>query len=184
MTSWRTWTRSQVCCRVLVALLPVTALLVAPVRPGGPVLAVAVAVSFLWAAWPELAAGPVVLLVVMGWWALVVPDPVQPRVLLAAALLHTAHVAGLLAAYGPPRAAIHPRLVLVWVRRGLLSFLAAPLAYVAVASLSGVPDQPLMWPIAVTVLLVASLTIGLRFRARDAQVPPQASRKAVDRKGS
>ena len=120
----------------------------------------------------------------MGWWALVVPDPVQPRVLLRPPCLHTAHVAGLLAAYGPRE----PRSIHDWSWSGSAGVccrsLAAPLAYVAVASLSGVPDQPLMWPIAVTVLLVASLTIGLRFRARDAQVPPQASRKAVDRKGS
>ncbi|MCW2833765.1 MAG: hypothetical protein JWN68_1718 [Nocardioides sp.] len=164
MTSWRTWSRSQVGCRVLVALLPVLAVLVAPVRLNASVLVLAFALSLLWAAWPELSAGPVVLLLVMGWWALVVPDPVQPRVLVAAGLVHTAHVGALLAAYAPARAAIHPRLVRIRVRRGALSFLAAPVAYLAVASLDGVPDQPLMWPVAVALLVVASLTIGLRFR--------------------
>ncbi|HXH80496.1 hypothetical protein [Nocardioides sp.] len=184
MTTWRTWSRSQVGCRVLVALSPVLALLVAPVRPSAPVLALAAAVSLLWAAWPELAAGPVVLLLVMAWWVLAVPDPVQPRVLVAAALLHTAHVGGVLAAYGPARAAIHPRLVRIWVRRGVLSFLAAPVAYLAVASLDDVPDQPLMWPVAIGFLVVAALTIGLRFRDQPVPVSPQVRRKTVDRNGS
>lgn len=184
MTTWRTWSRSQLACRVLVALLPVLALLVAPGRPNVPVLALAAAVSLLWAAWPELAAGPVVLLLVMGWWAVAVPDPVQPRVLVAAALLQTAHVAGLLAAYGPARAALHPRLVRIWVRRGVLSFLPAPLAYLAVVGLDGVPDQPLMWPVAVGFLVVAALSVGLRFRNQPAPASPQVRRKTVDRNGS
>lgn len=184
MTVWRTWSRSQVVCRAVVALLPVLALLVAPVRPSAPVFAVVAAGSLLWAAWPELSAGPLVLLVVMCWWALSVPDPVQPRALVAAAALHGAHVVALLAAYGPARTAIHPRLVRLWIGRGLLSFLVVPLAYGAVVVLDGVPDQPLMWPIAVGALVVITLAVGLRFPEQQGDVSPQARRESVERRRS
>jgi hypothetical protein len=157
MTPWRTWSRSQVSCRALVAVLPLVALLVAPVRPGVVVVLLVGAGAMVWAALPELAAGPIVLLSVMVWWALAVPDPLRPGVLAAA------HVAGLLAAYGPARAALDRRLVLVWVRRGLLGFVAAPVAYAAVVGLDEGAD-PLMWPLGVAVLALLVLVVGPRFR--------------------
>jgi hypothetical protein len=83
-------------------------------------------------------------------------------VLAAALALSGAHVAGLLAAYGPARAELDTRLVLVWVRRSLLAFVAAPVAYAAVAWLDD-PDA-LMWPLAVAVLVVLVLVVGVRFR--------------------
>jgi len=163
MTAWRTWSRSQVLCRAVVAVLPVVALLVAPVRPNPVVLALVAAGSVLWAALPELAAGPIVLLSVMAWCALAVPDPLRPGVLAAALALSAAHVAGLLAAYGPARAALDRRLVLVWVRRGLLGFVAAPVAYAAVVGLEDGAD-PIMWPLGVAVLALLVLLVGPRFR--------------------
>lgn len=163
MTRWRTWTRGQVLSRVLVAVLPVVALLVAPARPSVLVVVLVAAGSGVWAAMPESPAGPVVLLSVMVWWALAVPDPLRPGVLAAALALSAAHVAGLLAAYGPARAALDRPLVLVWVRRGLLGTVPAPVAYVAVGRLGGDPD-PLMWPLAVAVLATLVLAIGPRFR--------------------
>lgn len=162
MTAWRTWSRSQLTCRAIIAGLPVVALLIAPVSPSPFVAVLVVAGSLLWASSPELSVGPIVLLAVMVWWALVVPDPVQPRVLLAALALSGAHVAGLLAAYGPARVTLDRTLVLVWVRRGLLAFVAAPVAYAVVVLLDD-PD-PRMWPLAMTVLVLLVLVLGLRFR--------------------
>lgn len=162
MTVWRTWSRSQVVCRAVMAVLPIVAMLVAPVRPTLLVVMVIAVVSVLWAALPELAAGPVVLLLVMVWWTLAVPDPVQPRVLAAALALSGAHVAGLLAAYGPARVELDGRLVLVWVRRSVLAFVAAPVAYAAVVLLDDPSTR--MWPLAVAVLAVLVLVVGLRFR--------------------
>ncbi|WP_310526455.1 hypothetical protein [Nocardioides sp.] len=162
MTRWRTWSRSQVACRALVAVLPVVALVVAPVRPGLVVVGLVVTCSVLWAMFPELAAGPVALVSVMAWWALAVPDPVRPGILLAALALSGAHVAGLLAAYGPARAGLDRRLVVAWVRRGLLAYIAAPVAYAAVVVLDD-PDS-LMWPLAVAVLVVLVLVVGMQFR--------------------
>jgi hypothetical protein len=147
---------------MLMAVLPVVALLVAPVRPSLLVAALVVVGSVLWCVFPELAAGPVVLLAVMVWWSLAVPDPVQPRVLAAALALVAAHVAGLLASYGPARAALDRGLVVMWVRRGLLAFVAAPVAYATVVGLDD-PDAR-MWPLAVAVLVVLALVAGLQFR--------------------
>ena len=149
-------------CRALVVALPVVAMLVAPVRPTLLVALLVAAGAALWATLPELTAGPIVLLSVMAWWALAVPDPVQPRVLVAALALSGAHVAGLLAAYAPARAALDPRLILLWVRRSLLAFVAAPIAYAGVVLLDD-PDAR-MWPLAVAVLVVLVLVGGLRFR--------------------
>ena len=169
MTAWRTWSRSQVLCRVVIALLPVLALVVAPVGPSLPVLVLVAAGSLLWATSPELSVGPVVLLSVMVWWALVVPDPVQPRVLGCALALSGAHVAGLLAAYGPARAALDRQLVVLWVRRGVLAFVAAPVAYAVVVLLDD-PD-PRMWPLAMAVLVLLVLVLGMRFRQQSATTP-------------
>lgn len=163
MTAWRSWSRSQVIVRALMAVLPSVAWLVAPVRPPTPVVLLVVIGSLVWAVFPELPVGPVVLLTVMGWWALTVPDPVRPSVLAAALALSGAHVAGLLAAYGPVRAALDRRLVLMWVRRWLLGFLVAPVAYAAVVGIDE-GAQPLMWPLAVGVLAVLVLVAGGQFR--------------------
>ena len=163
MRAWRTWSRSQVICRALIAVLPSLALIVAPSRPNLPVTIVVVVGSVLWAISPELAAGPIVLLTVMVWWALVVPDPVQPRVLVASLALSGAHVAALLAAYGPARVALDRGLVLVWVRRSVLAFVAAPVAYAAVVFLDA-PD-PRLWLLAMGVLVLLVLVLGLQFRA-------------------
>lgn len=165
MTAWRSWTRSQVVVRAFVAVLPTSALLMAPGRPPAPMVLLVVAGSLAWAAFPELAIGPVVLLAVMAWWAIKVSDPVRPSVLVAALALSGAHVAGLLAAYGPARAALDRRLVLVWVRRTLLGFLVAPVAYAAAVGLDEGRAPP-MWPFAVGVLAVLCLIVGMQFRER------------------
>lgn len=167
MIRFRTWSRSQRVCRALVAVLPVLALLVASVRPGVPTVVIILAGSLVWATVPELAIGSVVLLSVLAWWSLAVPDPVQPGVLVAALALAGAHGAGLLAAYGPERAVIERPLIMLWVRRMLLAFVAAPVAYVAVVVL----DDPAaaMWPLAVGVLAVLVLVVGLRLRESSRQ---------------
>ncbi len=181
MTAWRTWSRSQVVCRLLVALLPVVALLVAPVRPSTAVLAIVAACSVLWAVSPESSAGPVVILFVMAWWAVAVPDPVRPSILLAAAALLSAHGAGLLAAYAPARGSIHPRLVRMWVGRALLAFLPAPVVLLALVALDGSPGQAVTWPLALAALALLTLAVALFLRQEPAGLSPQAGSKSVDR---
>jgi len=180
MTAWRAWSGSQLVCRVLVALLPVVALLVAPVRPSAAVVAIVAAGSVLWAVFPDLAAGPVVLVSVMAWWALAVPDPVRPSILMAAAALLSAHVAALLAAYAPARGSIHPRLVRTWAGRALLAFLPAPLVLLALVALEVGSEQALMWPFALAALALLTLTVGLRLRERPGHLSPQARPGSVD----
>jgi hypothetical protein len=165
MTAWRSWTRSQVVVRALVGVLPSFALLIAPGRQPALLVLLVLAGSLAWATFPEVAIGPVVLLAVMAWWAIKVPDPVRPSVLVAALALSGAHVAGLLAAYGPVRAALDRRLVLMWVRRWLLGFLVAPVAYAAAIGLDE-DRAPPMWPFAVGVLAVLCLIVGMQFRER------------------
>ena len=174
MTAWRTWSRSQVTCRSMVVLLPVIALLVAPVPPSWLVLSIVVALSVLWAVFPELAAGPVVLLFVMAWWASAVPDPVRPSILVAAAALLSAHVAGLLAAYAPARASIHPHLVRTWAGRALLAFVPAPLALLALGAFDGGPGRAATWPLALAALSLLTLAVVLFLRERPAPAHPQA----------
>ncbi len=181
MTAWRTWSRSQVVCRLLVALLPVVALVVAPVPPSAAMLAIVAACSVLWAVSPESAAGPVVLLFVMAWWAVAVPDPVRPSILLAAATLLSAHVAGLLAAYAPARGSIHPRLVRTWAGRALLAFLPAPLVLLALFALDVGPEQGVTWPLALAALALLTLLVALFLRQEPSTLSPQARPRSVDR---
>lgn len=181
MTAWRTWNRGHVACRSLVAVLPVLALLVAPVPPSGAVLVTVTALSVLWAAVPELAAGPLVLLLVMVWWALAVPDPVRPSILGASAALLSAHVAGVLAAYAPARGSIHPHLVRMWAGRALLAFLPAPFVLLALRALDGGPEKPLMWPLALVALALLILAVTRFLREDPDDLSPQGGPKSVDR---
>lgn len=162
MTRVRMWSPGQAVCRVLVVVLPVLALLVSGVDPGPMVIVLVVAGSLAWAVLPESVVGAAVLVAVLGWWALAVPDPLRPGLLVAALALAGAHSAGLLAAYAPDRAALDRALVVMWVRRTLLSFVAAPVAYAAVVLL----DRPeaAIWPAGLGLLTMLLLLTVLRLR--------------------
>ncbi len=178
MSRLRTLDRSQLVCRVLLVVLPLTALLLAPTDPSVGFGCGVVGAGIGWAVWPESAVGPVLLLAVMVWWVQAVDDPVRLTAVVAAGLLAAAHWASVLASYGPARSVLDRRLVLMCLRRGVLSFLAAPLAYLVLVGLGSAPGQSAMWPLAVATLVMLGLGVGLRLRE---PTSPQAPAQSVER---
>lgn len=147
------WSPSAAVLRALVLALPVAALLVGlPRVPHTAVLVLVVVGALRWAVLPEDSVGVVVLALVGGWWA--VHGVTDARVLVVAVLLVAAHVAATLASYGPPAMAVDGPTVRVWVRRGTLVLLAAPVAWLAVRHLDDVQAPAGTWPVAF--LLVAA----------------------------
>jgi hypothetical protein len=78
---------------------------------------------------PEGLAGPVTLGVVLLFWALQLHHQVPASVMVAAAGVLTAHVAATLLAYGPTWMPLPRAVVLLWVVRGLLVWLVAPVIW-------------------------------------------------------
>jgi hypothetical protein len=141
------WTPGQWLLRVVIVLAPLAAVLAAlPAggRPHAPFLVALVLVSALFALFPASLAGVLVLLMPAVWWA-VVPDPMHPMCLVAAALLLVCHLAALLASYGPDRLPLDPALAGLWARRGVLLVLAAPVVWVTASVLDGERERPGMW---------------------------------------
>lgn len=151
--------------RVLVAVLPLVALLAtAPDRPATWLVLLVVLMSGAWAWRPESAVGLLVLLVVAGWWAVSAQASVGPGVLVAALALLAAHLAALLASYGPPGTVLDRRLVLTWLRRGAWSALPALAAWGTLRALADVRVPDVLWTATVATLLVLVLLAAAAVR--------------------
>jgi len=87
--------------------------------------------------------------------------------LVAAAALVAAHVAGVLLGYGPPRMAVGADLVLPWVVRGALVWLAAPVVWVAARAYSGEASPTSYWLGGLAVALVGAVVGAVRVPMRN-----------------
>jgi hypothetical protein len=153
------WTRGQWALRcVIVAgvLLGLGSTLLAGASPSAFLVVVVIGLSLGYARLPESAVGSVTLAVVAGWWAVGVPG-LHPAVLLGAAGLLAAHVAGLVAAYGPDELAPDPGVLRRWLLRGLAVLLVAPALYGAALVLRGRSETPGAWLVGLAVAVVATL---------------------------
>ncbi|WP_457207285.1 hypothetical protein [Nocardioides sp. P5_C9_2] len=164
MTRVRRWSPSALVARGLLLVLPLVAAGAAWQRPATLFVLLLVVLGGLWAAMPESPAGPVVLLLVAAWWGARVDDPLDAGVLLAAGALVAAHVAGVLASYGPARMPLDRATTWLWVRRGLLAWLVAPVAWVAARGLDAAPDQPTLWTVGLVTVGVLVVAAGLALR--------------------
>ena len=124
-------TAPVVVLRALLLVLPCAALgLALPQWPHGLVVAGVVLSAAGWAWFPDHAVGVVPLALVAGWWA--VHDVVDWRLLVVGVLLAAAHVAAVLASYGPATLPIDPRLTRLWLARGLFALVPLPVTWLAV----------------------------------------------------
>ncbi|KQW45141.1 hypothetical protein ASC77_20395 [Nocardioides sp. Root1257] len=156
--------RSQLVLRVLIFLGPVVAVLAAGPAGRWPTWWVALGIVVLagaFAAMPESAVGAAVMLAVLAWWAGALDDGLHPAVLVAATGLLVAHLAALLAGYGPDRMPVDPALVRLWVRRGALLLLGVPLVWGLALALRGQPEQPGIWVVGVMAGLVATVAAAV-----------------------
>ena len=163
----RRWPASALALRGTMLLAPPAALL-ASAGAGDPpptsMLALVALVSLGFAIAPDSGFGLLALVSVVAWWSLVADDGLHPSVLVAAVLLTSAHVAGLVAAYGPPGVAISTAISSVWVARLATVLLAAPVVWVLARVVRGNdPVEPLFQAgllVSVLVVVLAALALG------------------------
>lgn len=164
--------RSQIALRVLVFLGPSVAVLATGLAGNWPPVLVigAVVATAAAAAWaPDAPYGTGAGLVVVGWWAIALEDTLPASILVAALALVLAHVAAVLASYGPPTMPVDVATVGLWVRRGALVLLTVPAAWALAQLLRGEPAQPGIWLLGALAAFVATVaaTAALAVRAAE-----------------
>jgi hypothetical protein len=114
-----------------------------------------------WALIPEAPMGTVAMAVVLAWWGIGLRDGLHPAALAAAAGLLAAHLAGIVAAYGPDRMAVDAATVRLWVRRGLLVLPLAPVAWLVGTLVRNQPEPEGMWLAGLAAALASCLAASL-----------------------
>lgn len=168
----RLWSPSQRWLRTVALVGPVLALVAAwPAGDAAPswLLLLVVLGSARFAIDPDSGWGVVVLAVVVGWWCMVPDDGLSPLVLLAAAAVLAAHVAGLLAAYGPGESLVALALVRRWVRRGGVALVAAPGVWLLAVAVRGTVTPTGIWTAGMLAAVLALLAGSTALTARDAR---------------
>jgi hypothetical protein len=158
--------------RIIVVLGPLVALYAAAPEgfvPSPFVAAVVLAASVGFAVRPEYFVGSAVLAVVLIWWALVVGSAVPDGTLVAAAALLAAHVAALLLGYGPPEMPVGTDLVLLWVPRGAVVWLAALVVWLTARAYTGHATPALFWQVGLAAALVGAVVAAVVVPTRDQQ---------------
>jgi hypothetical protein len=113
---------------------------------------------------PEASFGTASMGLVVAWWGLGFREGLHPQALVAAAGLLVSHLAGLVAAYGPDRVAVDRSTVLLWVRRGAVLYLLAPLAWAVATVVRNQPEPGGLWIAGTLAALVAVVPVALVFR--------------------
>jgi len=166
----REWSRSQRALRAVAAVCPVLALLCtgpAGVWPRPWLVGLALLLGLLYGGRPESGVGLGALGLVLVWWGLAFDDGLHAWALPSAALLVGAHLAGLLASYGPGGLRVEAGLVRLWVRRGLLVLTISPIVLLAALLLRDRPDTPGMWVAGLAAALVAMVVASLGLARED-----------------
>jgi hypothetical protein len=156
---WREWTRGQWLLRAVIVLGPLVAL--AARWPGDPppvwLMLLALVLSAGWAVAPESVVGGVTLLLVAFSWVAGANGDLPSGAVLAAVAMLAAHLAALVASYGPDALPVSPSVVRLWVWRGLGVALVAPLVWLAALAVREVPGSGTVWLLGLVVAL--SVTI-------------------------
>lgn len=162
--------RSVWCLRAVAALGPLVALLsAAPAGfvPSPFVVGLVAFASVAYALHPEHLTGPIVMIVVLTWWAEAVESAMPAGVMVAAAALLAGHIAGILLGYGPARMAVRAELVAPWVVRGALVWLAAPAVWVAARTYRGQASPTSFWLVGLAAALVGAVVAAVVVRTPD-----------------
>jgi hypothetical protein len=163
---WRGWTRGQWATRLVVVAGPLLALFARTPSMGAPhawAVLMVLALAVGWALVPESVVGAVTLLVVGFSWASGDSVDVAVGALVAAAGMLAAHVAALLASYGPSRLPIDPGTVRLWTLRGAALFGAAVVVWALSQLVAELPDSGSVWVfgllVALSVIVVATAVL-------------------------
>jgi hypothetical protein len=158
--------------RAIAALGPLVALWAAAPEglvPSPFVVVVVVLVGLANAFRPEHFIGPIAFAVVLLWWALHAGATMPVGALVASAALVASHVAGVLLGYGPPRMVVGRELVVPWVVRGALVWLAAPVVWIAARAYGGQASPTSFWLAGLAVALVGAVVGAVVVPTRDMQ---------------
>ena len=160
------WPLPLVATRLVMLLGPVAALVAAAaagIPPPGWIAALVVALAVGWALMPESLFGTLCLGLVLAWWGIAELDGLPAESLLAAAALLAAHVAAIVTAYGPPEMDIDPATVRLWLARGALVAIAAPVVWLLAVVLRDQPEPPGVWIAAMVAIVVAAVVAAVAF---------------------
>jgi hypothetical protein len=109
---------------------------------------------------PEHLSLPITMGLVVVWWAFELNGEMPVAVVVAAAGLTATHVAGVLLGYGPPSLPVTPQLALLWVGRGLLTWVAALVVWGVGRTYTGHGTPTLFWLTGLTAALVGAVVAG------------------------
>jgi hypothetical protein len=167
----RRWTPGQCALRGAIVAGLMVALLATGLRGEWPSWWLVVLVGGLaavFAVFPETPVGTTVTVLVLASWGFAFRGGPYPEALLAAAGLLTAHVAALVAGYGPGDMPVDPATVRRWTVRGLGVFAASPAVFVVALLLRDQPEPAGIWVAGLVAALVVTVAAGLVL-ARTAQ---------------
>lgn len=156
--------------RVVAALGPMVALWAAAPAgfvPSPFVVSVVALASVAYALRPEHFTGPIVMAVVLLWWALAVGAAMPAGSLVAAAALLAGHVAGVLLGYGPPEMPVDSHLALLWAFRGATTWLAAPVVWLVADAYSGHATPTSFWLVGLATALVGAVVAAVVVPTRE-----------------
>jgi hypothetical protein len=163
------WTRGQLLLRLLVLTGPMLALyatdLVGP-APAGWLVALAAVLCVAFAAMPDSPFGALVMLLVLAWWGVSLRDGLHPEALLAAAGLLAAHLAALVASYGPGDLPVDAAVARTWLVRGVLLLVPAAAVWALAALVRDQPEPPGIWLAGLLASLVAAVVASAAFSVR------------------
>ena len=161
---WRGWTRGQWALRALIVLGPLVAIFARWGSLGAPrpwLVAQVLILGLGWALAPESVVGAVTLLVVGFSWVSSEMTEVPSMALVAALAMLVAHLASLVASYGPPRLPVAPSVARLWAIRAAVVFAAAPLVWLLTTAVRELPGSGTVWVaglvVALSVVLVAAV---------------------------
>lgn len=158
------WTPGQWVLRATIVAGLMVALLATGLRGVWPAWWLVVLVGGLAVAFsllPEAPMGTVATGLVLAWWAFAFRGGPHPQALLGAAGLLTAHVAAVIAGYGPRDLPLDRATVRLWAVRGALVFLAAPAVFAVATLLRGQPEPVGIWVAGLAAALVTTVTAGV-----------------------
>ena len=168
----REWTPGQWALRLAIAVGPLVALLAtvpAGVTPRPVLVGLVVVASLVHARLPESSVGVVSIGLVIVWWGVAFRDGPHAWAVLAAAGLLAAHVAALLAAYGPDGLGVDAATVRLWLVRAGVAFLLAPAIWLLAVLVRDRAEPPGVWVAGLVAALVATLAASLALNRKKAK---------------
>jgi hypothetical protein len=164
---WREWSRGQWLLRLVVLLGPLVALVARWPSDPPPVWLVLLTAALAagWAAAPESVVGAVTLVLVAFSWVAGPGGDLPSGAVLAAVAMLAAHLAALVASYGPDALPASAPVVRLWVRRGLGVGLVAPLVWLVALAVRELPGSGTVWLLGLAVALSVTLVAGVATQA-------------------